>query len=59
MPTNVTAMNPNLRNVLAVIADLIVGSLVNGGLIVLGPFIVPLPEGVNPMDPESLAANID
>jgi len=51
-------MNPILKNVLAVVAGVLVGGLVNMGLIMLGPSIFPLPEGVNPMDPESLKAGI-
>jgi len=52
-------MNPVLRNILGVILGVIVGSIVNGGIIMIAPSIVPLPEGVNPMDVESIAANID
>ena len=52
-------MNPVLKNILGVIVGLIVGSIVNGGLIMLGPSIFPLPEGVNPMDAQSLADNIE
>ncbi len=51
-------MNPLLRNILAVIAGIIIGSVVNMGIIMLSSSIIPLPEGVDPMDSESLAANI-
>lgn len=51
-------MNPILRNVLAVIAGIVVGSIVNMGLIMVGDMIVKPPEGVNPADMESLKANI-
>ncbi|MDW3648089.1 MAG: hypothetical protein R8P61_13560 [Bacteroidia bacterium] len=47
-------MNPLLRNILAVIAGLIIGGLVNMGLISLGPSIIPPPEGMDPSDMESL-----
>ena len=40
-------MNPIVRNVLAVIAGLVVGSVVNMGLITIGPIAVPLPEGAD------------
>lgn len=50
-------MNPILRNVLAVVAGIVVGGLVNMGLITVGPEIIPLPEGVDPNDMESLKAN--
>lgn len=33
------------RIVLAVLAGAVVGSLVNMGLVNIGPFVVPLPEG--------------
>lgn len=36
-----------LRNILAVVAGLILGSLVNMGLVTIGPMIIPLPEGAN------------
>lgn len=52
-------MNPILRNVLAVAAGIILGGMVNMGIIVLGGQIAPVPEGINIMDPESLKANID
>jgi len=51
-------MNPILRNVLAVIAGIFIGGFVNGGLIMLSPNIIPPPNGVDPMDMESLKANI-
>ena len=47
-------MNPTLKNVLAVIAGIIIGSIINMGLIILGASIIPVPEGVDAMDPESL-----
>lgn len=51
-------MNPILKNVLAVVAGVIVGWIINGGLIMLlGPMSVP--EGVDPMDMESIKANMD
>lgn len=43
---------------LAVVAGLIVGSLVNGARVAVSPELVPLPEGVDPQDPESLAKSI-
>ena len=51
-------MHPILRNILAVIAGIVVGSVVNMGIIMLSSSIIPLPEGVNPADPESLKAGI-
>jgi len=51
-------MSPVLRNILAVIAGIFIGGMVNMGLIMLSPNLIPLPEGVNPADPESLKANM-
>ncbi|MBK7407185.1 MAG: hypothetical protein IPL49_19070 [Saprospirales bacterium] len=51
-------MHPILRNILAVIAGIFVGGMVNMGIIMLSSSIIPLPEGVNPADPESLKAGI-
>ena len=51
-------MNPILRNILAVVAGVIIGGVVNMGLIMISPNIIPPPEGVNPADMESLKNNI-
>ena len=47
-------MNPIVRNILAVIGGLAVGSAVNMGIIMLASSIIPPPEGVDVMDPESI-----
>lgn len=52
-------MNPYLRNGLAILAGLVVGTIVNGGLITLSPSFIEPPAGVDPMDAESIAANLD
>ncbi len=49
-------MNPILNTILAVVAGVVLGSLVNIGLITLGGIVVPPPEGMDPMDPESIKA---
>ncbi|MFH1052049.1 MAG: hypothetical protein V1779_14100 [bacterium] len=51
-------MNLILKNILAVIAGLVVGSLVNMGLVMLGPMIIPVPEGVDVSSSESLAQSM-
>ena len=51
-------MHPILRNVLAVLAGLVLGAIVNMGLIVLGSSLVPPPPGVDVNDLESINANI-
>jgi hypothetical protein len=47
-----------MKNVVAVVSGIIAGMIVNMGLIILGSSIIELPEGTNPMDPESIKANI-
>ena len=47
-----------LRNILAVLAGGLVGGLVNGGLISIGPMIIPPPPGVDQSTPEGLIAGI-
>lgn len=46
-----------MKLVLAILAGVVVGWIVNMGLIVLGPSIIALPEGMDPMDPESYKAH--
>lgn len=40
-------MNPILRNVLAVIAGIVVGSFINGALVMVSGSIIPPPTGVD------------
>ncbi len=42
------------RNTLAVFAGVVVGSLVNIGIVNVGPFVVPLPEGADVSTMENL-----
>lgn len=51
-------MPPMLRNVLAIAAGIVLGAIVNGGLITLSPSIIPPPEGVDVTDAESLRQSI-
>src|SRR5215212_52478 len=44
-----------IRNILAVIAGIVVGSIVNMGLISLGHAVIPLPPGADVSSMESLA----
>ena len=51
---------PNvLRNVLAVIAGLVIGGVVNMALVTISPMIVPLPAGVDLNNPESISRAIN
>lgn len=40
-------MNTTLRNMLAVVAGAVVGSMVNGFIVNISGSIIPLPEGAN------------
>jgi len=51
-------MNPILRNILAVVAGVAVGSIVNMGIVTLSPSIVPMDPAIIPGDTESLAENV-
>ena len=51
-------MNSTLKNILAVLAGAIVGSVVNGGIIQISGSIIPPPEGVDVSNIESIKANI-
>jgi len=51
-------MNPIVKNILAVLAGLIIGSIVNMGIIILSGSIIPPPEGVDTSDMESLKASM-
>jgi hypothetical protein len=51
-------MNPRIRNILAVIAGIIIGNLVNGGLISISGAVIPPPPGVDGTDMESLKASM-
>ena len=47
-----------LRNIVAVIIGLVIGSIVNMYIIKLNGVVVPLPEGLDPNDMDSLKANM-
>ncbi len=47
-----------VRNVLVVLAGVVVGSLVNMGLVNIGPLVVPLPDGADVSTMESLRASM-
>ncbi|MGB6037543.1 MAG: hypothetical protein WBG42_14810 [Cryomorphaceae bacterium] len=51
-------MNNVVRNILALVIGALIGGIVNMALILLSPMVVPLPEGVDPMNAQSLADNI-
>jgi hypothetical protein len=47
-----------LRNLLAVVAGVIVGGLVNTGVIAAAPYVIPPPPGVDMTTPEGLRAGM-
>ena len=46
-----------MKLILAILAGIIVGWIVNMGLIVIGPSIIAPPDGMDPMDPDSYKAH--
>ncbi len=51
-------MNPIIRNILALIAGILIGSAVNMGIILISGFIIPPPEGADVTTTEGLKATI-
>lgn len=50
---------PNVvRNVLAIVAGIVIGGAINGILIALSPLLIPPPAGVDVNNPESLSKGI-
>ena len=46
------------RNVAAVLLGLIIGSIVNMGIVILGPSVIPPPAGVDVTNAESIASSM-
>jgi hypothetical protein len=55
---NYRAMNPTVRNVLAVLGGLVVGSVVNMGIITLSGSIIPPPDGADVTTTKGLKASM-
>lgn len=51
-------MNPILKNSIAVILGLIAGSMINGGIIMAGPSLIPPPSGADVRTMEGLTASM-
>jgi hypothetical protein len=51
-------MNPILKNIIAVIAGFLCGSLVNGGIIMVSGSLIPPPDGADVTTMEGLKASI-
>ena len=52
-------MNPILRNILAILAGLIIGSIVNMGIIMISGSIIPPPDGADVTTMEGLQASMN
>lgn len=51
-------MPPILRNILAVVAGILIGSVLNMAIITIGPMVIPLPDGVDMSDMDKFAENL-
>lgn len=51
-------MNPILKNILAIIAGIIIGSIVNMGIIMMSSSIIPPPDGADVTTMEGLKASM-
>ncbi len=51
-------MNPVLKNILAVLAGIVIGSVMNMGIVMLSSSVIPPPEGVDVTNMESLKASM-
>lgn len=51
-------MPPLLKNILAVVAGLVIGSIVNMAIVTIGPMVIPPPDGVDMSDMEKFAENL-
>lgn len=51
-------MNNTLKNILVVILGLFIGGALNSLIVSISGIVIPLPEGIDPSDPESLAAGM-
>lgn len=51
-------MNPVVKNILAVVGGILVGMFVNMGIVMLGPKIIPPPEGAELTTVEGLKASM-
>lgn len=52
-------MNNTVRNTLAILLGVVVGGLVNMGIVLLGPILVPPPAGVDMTTVEGMTAGMD
>ena len=51
-------MNNSVRNTLGIIVGVIIGGAINGGIVVIGPMIIPPPGGVDMSSVQCMSAGI-
>lgn len=51
-------MNPVIKNIIAVVAGVFVGGIINSALVNVGPSIIPLPEGADVSSMEAIRESI-
>lgn len=51
-------MNPVVKNIIAIVVGIVIGGIVNMGIVMISGSVVPLPEGVDPSSMESIKANM-
>mgnify|MGYP007080378356 CR=1 FL=1 len=51
-------MNPILKNAIAVISGFLIGSIVNGGIIMISASVIPPPDGADVTTMEGLKASM-
>lgn len=52
-------MNSTLKSILLIVAGYVLGTIAHMAMLQLGSAVIPPPEGVNTMDPQSLIDNMD
>tara|TARA_R110002073_G_scaffold308886_2_gene479012 strand:+ start:477 stop:899 length:423 start_codon:yes stop_codon:yes gene_type:complete len=52
-------MNDTIRNAFAVLLGIVIGGVVNMGLVLLGPMLIPPPAGVDMTTVEGMSAGMD
>lgn len=51
-------MNPIIRNIMAIVGGVSIGMLVNMALVMISTSVIPLPEGIDPTNTESMQENV-
>lgn len=51
-------MSPIIRNIMAIVGGIAIGMLVNMALVTISTSVIPLPEGIDPTNTESMKENV-